>query len=161
MTMTDEERILWAEELDTRFATLHTFVAESISKTSLELDGGYESLKTDMLGILFELNIEFDLNIHSDEFWHVEAGPREDGSIHIEVIPRAIAEAREKGILFEIVEHEQSPTTRRYTAALGPIVCQSDSHFACMVILAQIAESQASMKVIRAITTPAKKEFLN
>lgn len=158
--MTDEERILWAEELDTRFATLHTFVAESISKTSLELDGGYEALKTDMLGILFELNIEFDLNIRSDEFWFVEAGPREDGSIHIEVIPRVLAEARDRGEVFEIVEHEQTPTSRRYTAGLGPIVCQSDSHLQAMITLAHILESQTAMKVIRTIT-PTKKEFLN
>lgn len=153
--MTDEERILWAEELDERFSTIHTFVAESIGQAALE-PGGFEELQKDVLGILFELNVEFDLNIHSDAFWSVEIGFREDGDVHFQILPRVVADRTKAGKgRMEIVEHVQTATARRYTVGLGTFTCQSDSHVKAMITMAQFLESGAA-ETAKSLLSPKK-----
>jgi len=157
MTLTYEEELEWAEELDIRYRSIHSYIAETMTQEVVG-DPDFDLLKKDIRDILFGVNVEFDLDIPSDDFWSVEIGFRADGDLHVAILPQAIAQSQKS---LEISEHPQTETTRRYTLKLGGISSCSDSYFQALVTLAKLLDPVVESSEVEPKPTGPKKFHIN
>jgi hypothetical protein len=139
--MTYEEIFEKAAVLDSRYESLIVYIAESMTKKQLDDEGGLAALREDVHTALFELNVEFDLDIKNAEFWKVEIDKREDGCIHVDIVPRAVADIIAAGEKLTMVECEPSHEARRYQLYANRILCTHDSYFMTMILLGKFLES--------------------